>query len=119
MKKMFKSFKIKDFLINLLICLSYPAIKTIVSKNRFLTFSDTSFIMSTVFIVGGMVNLLVRSGDFDITSFIAKKSFAKDSNLSYDRYKEDKEKEREGSFNYLLFVGIITLMLSLIASIFA
>ena len=75
--------------------------------------------MAMIFIVGGIVNIFIRSGDFDITSFIAKRSMTKDSNLTFEKYKEDKQKEREDSFNYLLFVGIITLFISVIASIFA
>ena len=114
MKKLFSGFKVKDFIINLLICLAYPICKTIISENKLLVFSDTSFIMSLVFMIGGVVNHLIRSGDFDITTFIAARSFSKNKDLTFDKYKKDKESERKDSFNYLFFVGIIVFVISMI-----
>ena len=117
MKNIFKGFRLKDYLINLLICLIYPICKTAISQNKMLVFSDTSFLMGLVFIVGGIINIFVRSGDFDITTFIAARSFSRNKDLTYDKYKKDKESERKDSFNYLFFVGIIVLIISAIAGI--
>ena len=119
MKKLFNGFKLKNYLLNLLICLMYPIIKSMLSNDKILVFSDTSFIMALVFILGGIVNIFVRSGDFDITAYVASRSFSKNKNKTFDAYKADKQKEREDSFNYLLFVGISVLIISIIASIFA
>lgn len=114
MKKLFKGFKLKDFLINLFICLLYPIVKTIRATDKAFVFSDTSFIMALVFIIGGIVSFLIRSGDFDITSFIATRSLTKNKDLTYEKYKKDKQDERKDSFNYLFFVGIIVLIISAI-----
>ena len=114
MKKLFSGLKVKDFIINLLICLIYPICKTIMSDNKLLVFSDTAFIMSLVFIIGGVVSHLIRSGDFDITGFIAARSFGKAKDLTFEKYKKDKINERKDSFNYLFFVGIIVFVISMI-----
>ena len=119
MKKIFKGFRFKNFIINELICLAYPIIRAIKANNSMLVFSDTSLIISLVFIVGGTINTFIRSGDFDITSFIATRSITKNKNLTFEKYKEDKTKEREDNFNYLLLVGIITLIISFIAATYA
>lgn len=115
MNKIFKGFKVSSFISNLIIAYVYPIIKTAISSNKLLIFSDTSFVISLVFIGFGVLNNLYLHGDFDITSFIAKRSFTKDKE-SYDEYKHNMKEKRENSFNYPLFVGFIQLILSLITS---
>ena len=81
--------------------------------------SDSLFIMSLIYIVYGVVNSLILHGDFDITNFVLKRTDKANSNLTYDKFTKDKIDERKGSFNYPLFVGIITFILSYIIAIFA
>lgn len=117
--KIFNNFKVKNFITHLLICIIYPIIKTIVSSNKLLVLSDTLFIMSMVFIIAGIVTSFILHGDFDVTSFIARRSFGRESNLTFDKFIKDKQNERKGSFNYPLFVGIIVFIISYIISYFA
>lgn len=119
MKDKLSNFRLSSFIGNFIICIIYPIVKTIVSDNKLLVLSDTLFIMSLVFIIGGIINSLILHGDFDITSFIARRSLSKDSNLTFEKYKKDKQDERKGSFNYPLLVGIIVLIISYIISIYA
>lgn len=119
MKKLFKNFKLGDFIAHFSLIISYPLIKTIITKdNKLLTLSDTLLIMAFVFIIAGVINSFVLHGDLDITSFVAKRISSKNANLSYDKFKKDKENERKGSFNYPLFVGIISIFISYIIAIF-
>lgn len=118
MKKLFKNFKLKNFILNFCICIAYPVVKAIKADNKTLVLSDTLFIMSLVFIVAGIVTSFVLHGDFDITSFIARRSFKHDADFTYEKYKKEKQDERKGSFNYPLLVGIIVFIISyIIASI--
>lgn len=119
MKKIFSSFKIKDFVINLMICLAYPIIKTIISDNKALVLSDTTYILSMMFIIGGVFNIMIRRGSFDALTYTAQRTISKNKELSFESYKKDKQKEREDSFNYLLLVGITVLIISIITSYFA
>lgn len=119
MKKLFANFKLKHFIANLAICVIYPIIKAFTSDNKLLVLSDTLFIMSLVFIVAGVVTSFILHGDFDITSFIAKRSFKHDSDFTFEKYKKEKQDERKGSFNYPLLVGIIVFIISYIISIYA
>jgi len=116
--KIFKNFKFKNFLGNLLLCIIYPLVRAYVSENKLYVLSNTLCIMSLVFVIFGMINLLILKGDFDITSFIAKRSLSKNTNLTYEKYTKDKESERKGSFNYPLLVGIIVFIISYIISNF-
>lgn len=118
--KNFKNFKLKNFIGNFAFCVSYPIIKTIVSDgNKVLILSDTLFIMSLVFIVAGIVTSFILHGDFDITTFIAKRTLSKNSNLTFEKFTKNKENERKGSFNYPFFAGIISFLISYIIAIFA
>lgn len=117
--KIFKNFKIKSFVYNLLVCLAYPIIKCIISNsNKLLVLSDTLCIMGMVFIVAGIVTSFILHGDFDITTFIAKRSFKRDSDFTYEKFQNEQQKKREGSFNYPLFVGIFVIIISYIIALF-
>ena len=115
MKKIFKGFKISNFISTLIIGLFYPIIKTAISNNKLLVFSDTTFIISLFFLVFGVLNNLFLHGDFDITTYITKKVFVKDKE-PYDVFKENMKEKREDSFNYPLFVGILLFVISIITS---
>lgn len=118
MKKLFQGFKISNFIASLIIGFIYPIAKTAISENKLLVFSDTCFIISLFFIGFGVINSLYLHGDFDITSFIAKRSFTKDKKESYDEYKENINEKRKDSFNYPLFTGLLILIVSIISSRF-
>ena len=143
MKKIFKSFELKHFITTSIIAFAYPIIKTCISNNKLLVFSDTSFIISLIFVAIGILNMSVLNGDYDLQGFIAQRSFGKNNNLNFsnkdlanatvkgnnskgvleknnfmtfEQYRNIKENERKDRFNYPLFTGIIILIVSLITS---
>ena len=119
MKKIFKGFRVKHFITHLLLCLAYPIIKTSISTNKMLVFSDTSFIMSLLFIFAGVFYNASLKGDYDIHEYVAVRSFFKKQNQDLRTFINTKNEKREERFNYLLFVGIIVLIVAIITSIFA
>lgn len=119
MKNPFKNFKFSSFIANFSFAISYPIIKTIVTDgNKMVIFSDTILIMALVFIIVGVIYSFVLHGDLDITSFVAKRTLSRNSNLSYEKFTEDNKNKRKGSFNYPIFVGIVCIIISYIVSIF-
>lgn len=117
MKRRLKAFKLSSFIPNLIVALCYPIIKTCISKNKFLVFSDSCFIVGALFCLFGVFNLLYLSGDFDITTYIASKFIAKDKR-SFEVYESDASEKRKDSFNYPLLVGIILVIISFITTLF-
>lgn len=118
MNKLFKNFKLNNFVTNFIICIIYPIIKTIISDNKLIVLSDSLFIMSLIYIVFGVINSLILHGDFDITNYIIRRTSKANSNLTFDKFSKDIKDERKGSFNYPLFIGIFVLIISYIIAIF-
>lgn len=124
MKKIFKGFKLKYFILTILLAITYPIIKAFISNNKILVFSDTCFIIGLLLLLPGIFSWLSLHGDFDLTSYIAARSILRkkadsfEEYGSYEKYVESKNKQREERFNYPLFVGIIMLIISIIFSIF-
>ena len=119
MKKFIKKIKLQVLSYSLLCGLSYPIIKTLISDNKLVVFSDSCLIVGMVFIIVGIVYNFVLKGDLDITAFIAKRSLNRNKNLDFDKYVSDKQKERENSVNYPLLVSLILIIISLVTSLFA
>ena len=119
MKNKFSSFKFSSLIANLIIGLAYPIIKScIAERNKLIVFSDTCLIIAGGFIIFGVFTSLYLHGDFDVTTYIAGRTFKKNRNQTYEKYKKDKDYERKGSFNYPLLTGIILLLTSFITSLF-
>lgn len=119
MKKIFKKFKLSSFIASTIISFAYPIIKVFsIENNKLTVFSDSCFIVGLLFTIFGIFNSLYLHGDFDITTFIARKSFLKQKNETYSEYKENLKEKREGSFNYPLFNGILLIIIAIITSLF-
>ena len=107
MLKKFKNIKISTLIINIVVSLAYPIIKTVISEsNKLLIFVDTTTIISFLLMVFGVFYRLYQKGDFDRTAYIANRSLAK-LKKTESAFLDDREKEREESFNYPLFLGIV------------
>lgn len=117
MKKIFKGFKLSSFISSLIIGFFYPIIKTAISENKLLVFSDSCIIIGLIFVTFGIFNSLYLHGDFDITTYIASRVFHKDTR-SFKAYEEDADDKRKDSFNYPLFTGIILVIISYIITPF-
>lgn len=119
MFKKFKNIRTNSLMYCLACGLSYPIIKAAISKNKLVVFSDACLLIGFVLIIVGVIYNFVLKGDLDITSFIAKRSFTKNRNMDFDTYIENRQKEREHSFNYPLFVGFIEIIISFLVSLIA
>ena len=112
----FKNLKIKNLIIDVIICLLYPTIKLIKTKS-ILIFSDSLTIIGLVLVIVGVVNSFFLHGDLDITGFIASRAFNKDAK-DFQAYMDDQEDKRKGSFNYPLLCSIIILIIAYISGLF-
>ena len=122
MKKIFgnfKNIKLKTLLIALPLMLAYPIVKALISSaNRLMIFSDALLIISLISIALGILFTFTRHGDFDITRYIFRRGIDKNVK-SFDEYKKDREEQRDETFNYPLFFGLVFLAVSmLIAYVF-
>ena len=112
-----KNLKIKNLIIDLLICLIYPIFKACTSTRPLLLFSDTCIIIGLVMLVVGVINNFFIQGDLDITGFIANRALNKNAK-GFDAYMKDQEAKRKDSFNYPLLCAFILLIIGFIASLF-
>ena len=112
----FKNLKLKNLIIDVIICLLYPIAKLIKTKSL-LVFSDSLTYIGLFLIIIGVVNSFFIHGDFDITGFIASRAFNKNSK-DFDAYMKDQEAIRKGSFNYPLLCSIIVLIIAYISGLF-
>lgn len=99
--------KLKNSIISILIGISYPAVKYFTSNtNKMLVFLDSLTIIGLLYLLGGIIVSIAFHGDLDALVFRAKHPKISD-NSSFETYKLNKKKERENSFNYPLFEGIL------------
>ena len=118
MKKLFKGFKLSNFIPNIIIGFAYPIIKGATSDSFAFGFSDACFIVGLVFALIGVFYSLYLHGDFDITSYITKRTLTKDKKETFEIYEENINEKRKDSFNYPLLLCIILIIASYIATLF-
>ena len=112
----FKNIKLRTMLIVVPFTLAYPIIKALISSaNRLLIFADSLLIISLVLLVLGILFTFTRHGDFDITRYVLQRGISKDIK-SFAEFKKDREEQRERTFNYPLFFGLIYLAVALVIS---
>ena len=98
---------------HVIITLGYPAARAIVAeRNKLQLFTDAMTIIAMVMIIGGIIYVLVLRGDFDISAFVMRRGMKRDDTQNFQKYKDDRNKKREASFNYPLFLGILYLIIS-------
>ncbi len=104
----FKHFRLRPFLIHLIVTLIYPVFRAaIAQENRLLIFTDAITVISLVMIAGGVIYALFLHGDFDISAYLLKRGVQKEPKQSFRAYLFDVYEKREESFNYPLFVGLL------------
>lgn len=117
MKKLFKTFDLKYYIANLSFGISYPIVKTIVSFDKVVAFSDTCLIMCCIFLIIAIFYNMYLKGDFDIVGFMGSRFFPKNKQRQYSAYKELRQEKRKDSTNYPFLVSLTLLILSLITSL--
>lgn len=114
-----KKMNIKIMIYYSLISLLYPLLRFFMKGLSIVAFSDSCFILAVLFLLWGIVYSLVLHGDFDITSYIAKRSFLKQRNESFEEYLQEQKEKREDKFNYPLYNGLFLLVIALISAYLA
>ena len=106
-----KNIKLRLLLSHIIITLTYPVLKALISEhNQLLIFTDAITIIAVILLLGGVVYGMVLHGDFDISGFYLKRGVSKDGESnSFRDYLADILERREESFNYPLFLGFIYL----------
>ena len=111
-----KNLKVKNLIINLVICLIYPLVRALSTKS-ILLFSDSCTIIGLALVIIGVMNSFFLHGDLDITGFIASRALNKNAK-EFDAYMKDQEAKRKDSFNYPLLCAFIILIIAYLSSLF-
>ena len=109
----FKNIKIKTLLIHLIITLAYPAARALTAaQNKLGLFTDALTIIGGLLIVIGIFYNFYLHGDFDRTAYVITRCASGTVQKPYAEYQKDKNKDREESFNYPLYLGILYILVS-------
>ena len=112
-----KKFRLRPFLIHLIVTLLYPVFRAVIAEeDKLLIFTDAITIIGLVMIAGGIIYALFLHGDFDISGYLLKRGVQKEPKQNFNAYLFDVYEKREEAFNYPLFVGLIYLAVALILS---
>ena len=114
----FKNIRFSYLLANLIIAGLFPVYKLVSSKNSsLLDFINAITITGLFFLIFGILYSLVLHGSLDSTEYVAKHALTRQKIKSFEDFKQDKEEEREGKFNYPLLVGILMLAIAIILTL--
>ena len=115
MFRRFKNIKIKYLLVQLIITLAYPAARAYTAENnKLLLFTNAITIIGALLLVLGIFYSFFLHGDFDRTSYVFQRGLSKGIVKSYEAFQEDSKQNREESFNYPLWLGILYLVVAAI-----
>lgn len=117
LKQRFRNIKPRVLIVQLIITLLYPISKTVISAyNRLLIFTDTLTIIAALLLIAGVLYALYLHGDFDISSFLFRRGIQRDQarRQSFETFKANRREERENSFNYPLFLGLVYVIVALV-----
>ncbi len=115
----FRAFQLKVFIPYLLSAMLYPAYAYLsASSGQLLKLIDALTVTGLVFLILGLVYSLMIHGDFDISEYVARRSLNKGNIKPFRAFKDDKNEERKGKFNYPFFTGLLMLIVSYILAQF-
>ncbi len=116
------SFRFKKLLPYLITALLYPAFAFVSSGSSsgksLLKLIDALTITGLVFLILGVINSLVRHGDFDIAEYVMRRSLQKGDIKPYEAFRDDKKEKRKDSMNYPFFTALCLLAAAAILTIF-
>lgn len=111
----FKNIVPSHLLAYLTVACLYPLYRVLSAEtNKLLHLINSLTIVGGVFLILGVIASFVLHGDTDITAFVLKRTLFPKKTKDYDSYKQDREEERESSFNYPLFTGILMIAAAVI-----
>lgn len=108
----------------LLLCFAvgmiWPAIKYFTAEGtKLVAVLDGATVSGLVLVAAGIIWSAVLHGDFDVTEYnmMRVRQRHNPKMKSYETFKADREQEREGGFNYPLFVGLFILAICAVMSL--
>ena len=116
MFKRFKNIKLKYLLPHIIVTLAYPAVRASrAESNGLLLFTDALTIIGAVLIILGIFYSFILHGDFDRVSYTFQRGLIRNGIVRpFEDVQRDKQKDREDSFNYPLWLGILYIIVSAI-----
>ena len=116
-KQRLHAMKPRLLIVQLMITLAYPIAKAAISEyNRLLIFTDSLTIIAALLLIAGVLYSLYLHGDFDISSFLFRRGVQRGQarRQSFETFKANRREERENSFNYPLFLGLVYIIVALV-----
>ena len=114
----FKNIKLSSVVTISILMLSFPLYKALSSEgNKLLIFLDALTITSMVMILLGVLYYNYLKGDFDESRYVMFRQRS-GKEVDFDKYIKDKQTEKEDSFNYPLFLGIVYFIVAFLGSFF-
>ncbi len=123
MFKKMKNIKPSMLITHLIITLAYPAVKALASPvKRLLIFTDAMTIVAAVLLILGILYSMVLHGDFDLSRYylqrgvrslmrgLSRRGTDAEQQKPIDAFLRDAREQREETFNYPLFLGIVYLL---------
>ena len=115
-----KNLRLTGLLLCLAVGLIWPAIKYFTAEGaKLVAVLDAATVSGLVLVAAGIIWSAVQHGDYDVTEYnLMRVRQRHNPNMkSFEAYKADRQQEREGSFNYPLFVGLLMLAISAVLSL--
>ena len=114
MFKRFKNIKLKYLLTHIIVTLAYPAVRAYrAQSNGLLLFTDALTIIGALLIILGIFYSFILHGDFDRVSYTFQRGLIRNGIVRpFEDVQRDKQKDREDSFNYPLWLGILYIIVS-------
>lgn len=115
-----KNLRLSKLLLCLAVGMIWPVIKYFTAEDgKLVAVLDGATIAGLVLVAAGIIWSAVLHGDYDVTEYnMMRVRQRRNPNMkSFDTFKADRKQEREGSFNYPLFVGLLMLAICAVISL--
>lgn len=115
-----KNLRLTRFLLCFAVGLIWPAIQYFTAEGpKLVACLDGATISGLVLVAAGIIWSAVQHGDYDVTEYnMMRVRQRRNPNMkSFETFKADRKQEREGNFNYPLFVGLLMLAICAIVSV--
>lgn len=104
----FKNIVPSQLIAFLFVACLYPLYRVLSAETNKLLQAINSFtIVGGVFLVLGIIASFILHGDTDVSSYVVKRALFPKKTKPFESYRQDRKEERENSFNYPLFTGIL------------
>ncbi len=115
----FKNLIFSHLIAYLFVACLYPMYRVLsAERNRLLEAINSFTIVGGVFLLLGIIASFILHGDTDVSSYVVKRALFPKKTKPFQSYKQDRKEERERSFNYPLFTGILMIAAAILMTFF-